>query len=67
MCTIYSFLKKKSYSLLQVTATREPYAATIATLTIGFLKTKLYKKVGQELGTNVGFYFKKHLGRFFDD
>lgn len=57
----------KSYSLLQAIATGEPVAATIATLTIGFLETKLYKKVNQELGTNVEFYFKKHWKRFLDD
>ena len=57
----------KHYSLLQAIATGEPVAATIATLTVGFLEVDLYKKVSLNFGPNIEFYFKKNWKRFLDD
>ena len=55
------------YSLLEGVPTGEPVAATVATLTIGFLELKLYEEVRKAIGNRVEDYFRKNWKRFLDD
>ena len=48
-------------------ATGEPVAATVATLTIGFLEVKLYKNIHLAYGETVANYFQAQWKRFLDD
>ena len=55
------------YSLLKAIATGEPVAATIATLTVGYLELKLYEKIHSNLGSEIANYFISNWKRFLDD